>query len=224
MKGKIKAKVTITAVTGWTEDTALEAGDASHEGDAAIRSIVAGEIQDKLDSHKWDESNLPITFEATLEEDAQQDAEEAAIEHLNDGICENEYFKPSDVEVEYEIISDENKGDTIAVNPEEPIFVIAISIAGWGKGKTLHEALRNLKSASRGMIDKDYGMTLYPDGKKRKYDFAYNLEKSHIRLWLTNDPTFRSEWYNFIPSKGKWAMFLGDCDNDALCYLGTKEG
>ena len=121
----MKAKITITAVTGWTEDTALEAGDASHEGDAAIRSIVAGEIRDKLDSHKWDESNLPITFEATLEEDAQKDVEESAIEYLKNGVCEYEYLKPSATEVEYEIISGTIK----------PIYLISKIINGEKKKK-----------------------------------------------------------------------------------------
>lgn len=110
----------------------------------------------------------------------------------------------------------------IKINTDEPIYVIAIGLAGWGKGKTAHEALRNLRSASRGMLDKDFGMTLYPNGNKKgkHYDIADNLESDHIRLWLTNDNTFSSEWYTFKPSAGKWCIYLGDADNNALAYMG----
>jgi len=114
---------------------------------------------------------------------------------------------------------------SITINTDEPISIVAVGIAGWGKGKTLHEALRNLKKASRGMIDDDYGTTLYPDGKERKYTFADALENCHIRLWLTNDETVTTEWYTFKPNEGKWAIFLGDCDNAALAYMNAnKEG
>jgi len=110
----------------------------------------------------------------------------------------------------------------INIDTNETISIVAISIGGWGKGKTLHEALRNLRQASRGIVDKDFGTTLYPDGKERKYDFAEALENQQIRIWLTNDTTVTTEWFTFKPSEDKWAIFLGDCDNVALAYVGKE--
>ena len=111
----------------------------------------------------------------------------------------------------------------IEIDTEEAISVVAICLSGWGKGKTLHEALRNMKKASRGLIDTDYGMTLYPNNKKKKYYFADSVEGSQIGIWLTNDDSVTTEWYQFKPSEGKWAIFLGNADNNALAYINTAK-
>ena len=46
-------KVTIMEITEWREDSGLVAGDASHEGDAAVMRLLAEEREAKVYSESW---------------------------------------------------------------------------------------------------------------------------------------------------------------------------
>ena len=103
----MKAKITIIEVTEGEKDPTAISGDASHEGDRAIEQLLEAEKVAKEDTTEWHDSNLPLTIECDLDEDAQQDAEEAAIEHLSDSVCQYDYLKPSAVEIEYSAIKED---------------------------------------------------------------------------------------------------------------------
>ena len=81
-------KYTIIEVTDWVEDDALMAGDASHEGDRAVQSLLEEERVRKIDHGKAD--GLPFTCEA--------ESEEEAIDKYNEQICDGDYLKAEAVE------------------------------------------------------------------------------------------------------------------------------
>lgn len=81
-------KYTIIEITGWTEDNALIAGDASHEGDRAVQMLLEGERASKLDF--GEAKGLPFTCEAESEEDA--------IDKYNERFCDGDYLKAETAE------------------------------------------------------------------------------------------------------------------------------
>ena len=113
MKDIMKAKVTIKNVVDWKEDKITEEGDASRVGEARVRLNVANEIHNKIFSRKWYEDNLPVTFLTNLIIDpyygTRMNAEKAAIEHLNSDLCVFDYYKPTEVEVEYEFVNEKGE-------------------------------------------------------------------------------------------------------------------
>lgn len=88
---------------------------------------------------------------------------------------------------------------------KEPLVIYAISLAGWGKGKTIAEALRNMYSASRGWCQPE--------------NIIDDLEHQRIAIYLSNE-TDGIDIDNFSPrpSEGKWVLHLGDEFNDIKAY------
>lgn len=81
-------KYTIIEITEWTEDSALVAGDASHEGDRAVQMLLEGERASKLDF--GEAKGLPFTCEA--------ESEEEAIAKYNEQFCDGDYLKAETAE------------------------------------------------------------------------------------------------------------------------------
>lgn len=98
----------------------------------------------------------------------------------------------------------------IAINTKkEPLCVYAISLAGWGKGKTVAEALRNVYSASRGVV--------------KPKDVVDDLEHQRVSLYLSNETDgIRIENFSPRPSEGKWVLHLGDEFNGIKVYGNAK--
>lgn len=105
------------------------------------------------------------------------------------------------------------------INADEPITIYAICLFGWGKGKTIAEALRNCRKASRGYLDEKFS-TVEKDGKRKtEKDIADLLDEQKVRLYASNETDgIAMEWYTPKPSKGKWVLFLGDCMNEAQFF------
>lgn len=105
--------------------------------------------------------------------------------------------------------------DTITIDKSEPIDIYAICLYGWGRGKTIAEALRNMRESSRGFVDRNYTAD-FKDGKK---NFDEAIDAQIVRLFATNQTEgIDIEWYTPKPEKGKWVLFLGDADNTARFY------
>ena len=96
-------KIRITEITEWREDTGLVAGDASHEGDAAVMGLVAEEREAKVYGEDWrrkaQDGMLPFEFDAEAETEAE--AVEEALDAFASAHCEFDYLKP--MECEYEV-------------------------------------------------------------------------------------------------------------------------
>ena len=96
-------KVTIMEITEWREDSCLVAGDASHEGDAAVMRLLAEEREAKVYSESWRQkaqgSMLPFEFDAKAE--TEKEAAEEALDAFTNSHCELDYLKP--LECEYEV-------------------------------------------------------------------------------------------------------------------------
>ena len=95
----------------------------------------------------------------------------------------------------------------ITINGGEELCIYAICAAGWGKGKTISEALKNLYSYARGFIE--------------PRNIVDDLEHQRIGLYLSNE-TDGINIRNFSPhpSEGKWCIHLGDEYNDIHGYVG----
>ena len=96
-------KVTITEITEWNEDSSLVAGDASHEGDAAVMRLLVEEREAKVYSEDWRQkaqgAMLPFEFNARAE--TEEDAVAEALDAFSTTHCEFDYLKP--LECEYEV-------------------------------------------------------------------------------------------------------------------------
>jgi len=88
-------KIKIIAITEWWEDHQQILGDASHEGDREVESLVEEEKVKKIDENKAD--GLPFVCEAEDVEDALQ--------QYNDTVCEYDYLKA--IECDWEEVDDE---------------------------------------------------------------------------------------------------------------------
>ena len=83
-------KVKITSIVNWAEDTALIAGDASHNGNDAVRSLLEDERTKKM--RDGSAVGLPFICEALSIDDA--------VEQYNNAFCEFDYLKASECEWE----------------------------------------------------------------------------------------------------------------------------
>lgn len=110
----------------------------------------------------------------------------------------------------------------ITINLGEEIDIYAICLYGWGRGKTVSEALRNMRDCSRGMVSKDFTCEkIGKNGKKEMMPFDELIDEQRVRLFATNKTDgIEIEFYTPKPSKGKWVLFLGDAFNNAKFYEG----
>jgi len=83
-------KMTITEITGWTEDVQAEMGDASHMGDGDVMRLKLEEYEKKVEGNEW--PGLPFTCEA--------ESEDEAIEKYNEEHCGSDYYKAESAEFE----------------------------------------------------------------------------------------------------------------------------
>jgi hypothetical protein len=79
-------KIKITDITEWSEDTALVAGDASHNGYDDVSSLLEEEIAKKVKSDEL-AKGLPFVCDASNEDEA--------LEKYNAAYCEYDYMKAS---------------------------------------------------------------------------------------------------------------------------------
>ena len=82
----------IIEITDWEKDYQLIEGDASHEGDQAVRNLVAEEEDKKLYSNEPWLIGLPFECEA-------KDKDEA-LDLYNEKHCNYDYLKAINCEVE----------------------------------------------------------------------------------------------------------------------------
>ena len=81
-------KYTITEITEWEEDSAMIAGDASHEGDRRVQTLLESERVNKIDNGVA--MGLPFACKAENVDDA--------IEQYNDAHCRYDYLKAVEAE------------------------------------------------------------------------------------------------------------------------------
>lgn len=106
----------------------------------------------------------------------------------------------------------------ITIDTNESIDIYAICLYGWGKGKTIAEALRNMRESSRGFVDAKFTADL-KNGKSKRCNIADAIDAQVVRLFATNQTEgIAIEWYTPRPKDGKWVLFLGDADNTAQFY------
>ena len=80
----------INEITDWEEDSALMAGDASHEGDRAVQRRLEEERVRKIDNNEW--NCIPCVCKANTEEEA--------IEQYNATYCKYDYLKATEADCE----------------------------------------------------------------------------------------------------------------------------
>jgi len=102
----MKVKATIVDITEWSRDEQAIAGDASHEGDAAVLRLVADEVQEKLEDCTHDPLGIPFTREIDVLPCQEENADDMIRRTLLDMYVETHYrfayVKPTDCEVEWE--------------------------------------------------------------------------------------------------------------------------
>ena len=86
-------KIKITDIIEWTEDIALTAGDASHNGNRAVQHLLEEERMQKIDNNKA--LGLPFICDAENEDDA--------LEKYNNAHCKYDYLKA--IECDWERIN-----------------------------------------------------------------------------------------------------------------------
>lgn len=109
MKYRVKAK--LLEITEWRKDDQQVAGDASHEGDAAVMRLVADEIEAKQEEHTYEPKGLPFEYEFDIEPECEEwvtedEVKDRLLDEYAEEFCEYDYLKPSDCELEWEILKE----------------------------------------------------------------------------------------------------------------------
>jgi len=108
VKHHVKAK--LVEITEWSRDEQAIAGDASHEGDAAVMRLVADEVQAKLEDFTFEPKGLPFEYEFDIEPDCEEwltedEVKDRVLDEYVEQFCKYDYVKPTDCEVEWEDIT-----------------------------------------------------------------------------------------------------------------------
>lgn len=96
-------KIRIKEITGWREDQALIAGDASRNGDRAVQRILESERVQKIDKGGSEESYLPFDVEA--------DSIDEALDKYNELFHKYDYLKADEAEHEIVLVPQEHWGE-----------------------------------------------------------------------------------------------------------------